>query len=260
MNKKTQRHLILISNDDGYYSYGLRQLIDFVRPLGDIIVVAPDGMRSGQSMAFTSQSPLRMWTIHQEDGLLIKACTGTPVDCVKIALEAVVDRQPDLILAGINHGDNSGINCHYSGTVGIVLEACMKSIPAIAFSSCYIDKRPPIDAMRPYVEKLTAHVLEHGLRPHSCLNVNFPALPEYKGIRLCRMGYAQWINEVDERQHPRGWTYYWMVGTHMPEPDDGTTDVEALKEGYATITPLHLDLTDYDTLRELLDRKGFEGI
>ena len=255
MTQPIQRPLILISNDDGYCSYGLKQLIDFVRPLGDIIVVAPDGMRSGMSMAFTSQSPLRMWTIREEEGLLIKACTGTPVDCIKMALEVVVDRRPDVVLAGINHGDNSGINCHYSGTVGIVMEACMKNIPAIAFSSCYIDEKPPLEAMRPYVEKLVAHAIHHGMKPHTCLNVNFPALPEYKGIRSRRMGYAQWINEVDERQHPRGWTYYWMVGTHVPETGNGTSDVESLKEGYATITPLHLDLTDYDTLNELLDCK-----
>lgn len=168
------RPLILLSNDDGVQAKGLNELIDMLSPLGDILVMAPDSARSGSACAITSHDPLRYRVVAVRPGIKICACSGTPVDCVKLALEMETGRKPDVVVSGINHGDNSSVNVHYSGTMGVVLEGCMKGIPSIGFSLCDFDADADFSPTVPYVRDIVARVLKTGLPAGVCLNVNFP--------------------------------------------------------------------------------------
>ena len=254
MDEKKKRPLILISNDDGYQSKGIRCLADMVRHLGDVLVCAPDAGRSGFSCAFSASIPLMLKKRHEEEGLEVWSCNGTPTDCVKMALSQLVDRKPDLVLGGINHGDNSSVNAHYSGTMGVVLEGCMKYIPSIAYSLCDHSEDADFEPMRSYVQKLTERILREGLPVGSCLNVNFPLAPSFRGVRVCRMAQGTWFNEVRRREHPRGGYYYWMVGNYRSdEPEADDTDRWALEHGYVAITPTQIDLTSYALLEQMRD-------
>lgn len=245
--------LILISNDDGYHSPGIKKLVDIVKDMGDILVCAPESARSGFSCAFSAADFLRLKQRHNIPGTEVWSCTGTPVDCVKMALsELTPNRRPDIILSGINHGDNSSVNSHYSGTMGACMEGCMKYIPSVAFSSCYYNEDANLEPLRPYVEKIVRSVLEKGLPKGTCLNVNFPAREKFEGVKACRMTWGSWINEVDKRHHQRGFDYYWMVGEYRnDEPEAEDTDQWALRHGYVAITPTTVDVTDYKFLDSL---------
>lgn len=244
------RKLILIANDDGYHAPGIRKLVDIVRPLGDVLVCAPESARSGYSCAFSAADFLRLKRRHNMGDTEVWSCTGTPVDCVKMALsELTPGRRPDIVLSGINHGDNSTVNNHYSGTMGACMEGCMKYIPSVAFSSCYYDENANLEPLRPYIEKIVGKVLAEGLPTGTCLNVNFPARQSFEGVRAARMTHGSWINEVDKRHHARGYDYYWMVGEYRnDEPDADDTDQWALDHGYVAITPTTVDVTDYKFL------------
>lgn len=252
--------LILISNDDGYQARGINCLVEMLRPMARIIVVAPDGARSGMACACTFTQPLYKTLIREDDDVAIWSCTGTPVDCIKLAINDICPETPAMIIGGINHGDNSAINAHYSGTMGIAFEGCMKGIPSVAFSidshAADADFAPFADSIR----RITAYVLDNGLPPHTCLNVNFPNTPVDKGIRICRMAYGNWVNEFDKHLHPRsGSDYYWLTGSFQLGPSaDGYTDRGALIEGYTAITPITLDLTDYVLKRQLEEAFGKE--
>ena len=231
----TERPLILISNDDGYQAKGINSLVDMLRPVADIVVCAPDGARSGYSCAFSAEIPLRLNLRRQEEGVEVWSCNGTPVDCVKMALDNILSRRPDMVVGGINHGDNSSVNSHYSGTMGIVLEGCMKYIPSVAFSLC-----------------------DHSA-DGVCLNVNFPVpppptlhLPPYNGVRVCRMAMGRWVNETEKCHHVRGYDYWWMAGEYeSDEPDANDTDRWALNHGYVAITPTQIDVTHYGVMKTL---------
>ncbi len=258
-----ERPLILISNDDGYEAKGINSLIEMVRGLGDVLVCAPESARSGFACAFSATKPLMLNLRRKEEGLEVWSCNGTPVDCVKLALaELCKDRKPALVLGGINHGDNASVNTHYSGTMGVVMEGCMKYIPSVAFSIC--DHRPDADftPMIPYVQRFTAYALREGLPKGVCLNINFPVLEgaggkehgvsDYNGVRVCRMAFGTWDNEVRRCSHPRGYDYWWMVGSYNnDEPEAEDTDNWALRHGYVAITPTRMDVTAYDYMDEL---------
>jgi len=171
---------------------------------------------------------------------------------VKIALDQLLgERTPDLIIGGINHGDNSSVNNHYSGTMGVAKEGCMKYIPSIAFSSCNYDENADLSPLKEWVVEVVRMVLEKGLPVYTCLNVNFPANPPFKGIKPCRMTHASWINEVDKRTHQHGYDYYWMVGDYRnDEPDATDTDQWAVTHGYIAITPTKIDVTDYEWIKK----------
>lgn len=247
------RPLILISNDDGYHSPGIHKLVDIVQPLGDVLVCALESARSGYSCAFSAADFLRLKKRKNIGQAEVWSCTGTPVDCVKIALDQLCqERRPAIILSGINHGDNSSVNSHYSGTMGACMEGCMKYIPSVAFSSCYYNEDANLEPLRPYVEKIVRRVLANGLPKGTCLNVNFPAREQFEGMKACRMTRGSWINEVDKRHHLRGYDYFWMVGEYRnDEPEARDTDQWALKHGYVAITPTTVDVTDYAFLKEL---------
>lgn len=248
----SQKPLILIANDDGYQARGIRYLVDFLSDEAEILVCAPDGGRSGFSRAFSATDPLTLRRKHNMDDLgqniKVYSCSGTPVDCVKIATsELCAERLPDLVIGGINHGDNSTVNNHYSGTMGIAIEGTLKHIPSIAFSSCYIDPNAELEPLRPYVKSIVKKVLENGLPDGICLNVNFPARQNFEGVKVCRMTNGQWIGEVDRRHHDRGYDYYWVVGSYRnEEPSAEDTDQWALDNGYVAITPSTIDVTAYD--------------
>ena len=266
-----KRPLILISNDDGYQAKGINDLIEMVRTLGDVIVCAPDGPRSGQACAFSATVPLTLTQRRKENGVEVWSCNGTPVDCVKMALANLCPRKPDMVIGGINHGDNASVNTHYSGTMGVTLEGCMKYIPSVAYSLCDYRADADFSLLRPYIVNITKHVLEKGLPIGVCLNVNFPdptnlpclgvandTPPEqgetegvFKGVKVCRMSRGSWYNETTCCHHPRGYDYWWMVGHyHNDEPEAEDTDRWALEHGYVAITPTQIDVTAHQYINE----------
>lgn len=249
---KKDKPLILISNDDGVTAKGINELVKVLNGLGEIIVMAPDGPRSGASGSITSEHPIKYNKVREEEGLTVYQCSGTPVDCTKLALFELGDRVPDLVIGGINHGDNSAVNVHYSGTMGVVIEGCLKGIPSIGFSLCDHDPDADFSPMLPYVRKITEEVWTHGLPKGTCLNVNVPKTAELQGIRICRQTDASWGNEWFRGDHPRGGNYFWLTGKFTNnEPDAEDTDHWALNHGYVAITPIQIDMTAYALLDEL---------
>ena len=248
-----KRPLILISNDDGYKANGIKTLASFLSDFAEVLICAPEGPRSGFSCAFSASDSLRLNCRNNIPNCEVWSCTGTPVDCVKIAFEQILNgRRPDLILGGINHGDNSSVNTHYSGTMGIAREGCLKYVPSVAFSSCDYNPDANLEHLRSYVVKIAKQVLSDGLPKGVCLNVNFPIRDSFKGIKVCRMGYGSWIKETLRCEHPRGFDYYWMLGEYRnDEPLAADTDRWALEEGYVSVTPTRIDITDYDVLDKL---------
>lgn len=249
---KNQRPLILISNDDGVMAKGISELVKFLRPLGEIVVMVPDRARSGSACALTVDEPIHYQQIRKDVGLTVYRCSGTPVDCVKLALHTVLDRKPDLIVGGINHGDNSSVNVHYSGTMGIAIEGCLKGIPSIAFSLCNHEPNANFEPAGPYVRAITRQVLEKGLPPLTCLNVNFPDTAELKGVRICEQAKGQWENEWENFAHRDDAHYYWLTGEFVNEdPENEKNDHWALEHGYVAVTPTTVDVTARELLKEM---------
>lgn len=250
---ENKRPLILISNDDGYHANGIKTLVNILKEEADLLVCAPEAARSGFATAFTAAEPLRLKRRSNMGEVEVWSCNGTPVDCVKLAIDQFCrERKPDLILGGINHGDNSTVNTHYSGTMGVAMEGCMKYIPSIAFSSCDYDEEANLYPLAEWVKRIVRMALDKGLPRGTCLNVNFPAALPFKGVRFCRMAYGQWVDEVVKEHHPRGYDYFWMVGRYRDdEPEAEDTDQWAVRHGYVAITPTTMDVTDYRYLEQL---------
>ena len=255
--KQKHKPLILITNDDGIQAKGIRSLIDAIRPLGDIVVLAPDGVRSGMSSAITAYVPLRLSIAHVEEGLIEYACTGTPVDCIKLAMNEILDRRPDLIISGINHGSNSAVCVIYSGTMGAALEGSIFGIPSFGISLAGSYPHENFAKAAHYAHIIAAQILTEGLPPRICLNVNVPDLPEIKGMKICSQTEGQWTGEFVKTQDPAGKDIYWLTGSfHNAQPHDATTDEWALNNGYVAIVPCTVDMTSYETIAKL---KHWEG-
>lgn len=249
---ETKRPLILISNDDGVTAKGINALIEYLCPLGDVVVMAPDSARSGSGCALTVTQPVYYQLVREEPGVTVYACSGTPTDCIKLARNTVLDRQPDLVVGGINHGDNSGTNVHYSGTMGVAFEGCLNGIPSIGFSLC--DHHPDADFSNcaVYIQSIVRTVLESGLPEHVCLNVNFPKTTDIKGMRVCEQGMGRWQNEWEPCPRKFDDKYFWLSGEFIKaDPENNRTDTYALSQGYVTITPIVVDLTAYSFIDEL---------
>ncbi len=246
-----ERPLILVSNDDGYKAKGINVLVEVLKEFGDVVVVAPHTGRSGKGCSITSETPIKVWEVSSQPGVTVYACTGTPSDCIKLACHDIVPRTPNLIIGGINHGDNSAVNAHYSGTMGVVIEGCMKNIPSIAFSICSHDEDADFIPTYPYIRKIVAEVLRRGLPQGSCLNVNFPDSPSYAGLKVCRQAVGQWVNEWEAHEHPRGGRWWWLTGEFVHNESDAQADKVALENNYVTITPTTIDFTDYSLLAEM---------
>ena len=247
-----ERPLILISNDDGFQANGLKTLVEMVADMGDVLVCAPDSARSGYACAFSATTPLRLQRRSKDGNVEVWSSNGTPVDCVKLALSQLCqERRPDIVIGGINHGDNASVNTHYSGTMGVTIEGCMKYIPSVAFSICDYSENPDFTPLRPVIRQVVRKVLDEGLPKGVCLNINFPIVP-FKGIRVCRMAYGTWYDECEKKHHTRGYDYYWMVGSYRnDEPQEEDTDNWALRHGYVAITPTRIDVTAYEAMDRL---------
>ena len=246
-----KRPLILISNDDGYQAGGLKALIEAARQYGDLLVVAPAEGQSGMSHALTVKTPIRVDKHIEEQGFTLYVCSGTPCDCIKIALNRLVPVKPDLLLTGVNHGANSSASVLYSGTMAAAIEGCMYGIPAIGFSllehSPFADFSPYIKYMQTIIEK----IIKYGLRNGSCLNVNIPKIQvdNIRGIRICRQGRGYWEEEFVHRKDPNNRDYYWLTGDFFnEEPDADDTDEWALKNNYISIVPVQIDMTCYQSI------------
>lgn len=248
-----KRPVILVSNDDGYRAKGINELIGFLKTFADVVVMAPTAPRSGSGCAITSNVPLKFTKDLQEPGVTRYNCSGTPTDCIKLALEVLfAEKKPDLVVSGINHGDNSSVNAHYSGTMGAAIEGCLKGIPSIAFSLCNHDLNADFMQLKPYITQITKQVLEHGLPKGTCLNVNFPNTNEFKGVKVCRQTKGDWQNEFEEQTRRNGESYYWMTGEYRnDEPESTDTDHWALDNGYVAITPTTIDFTAYQLKEDM---------
>ncbi|MCT4615005.1 MAG: 5'/3'-nucleotidase SurE [Marinifilaceae bacterium] len=249
MNNKP---VILITNDDGISAPGIRCLIDIVKDLAKVYVVAPDKANSGKSSSITVEVPIRIKKLYESESLIEYSCNGTPVDCVKIALNQILPERPDLLLSGINHGSNSSVSVHYSGTMGAVIEACVNSIPAIGFSINSFSRKLKLDYLKTYLRKIIVQSLNNKMDEGVCLNVNIPET-EIKGIKICRQAKGKWQEEFDKRTDPYGGEYYWLTGYYQnkeqTEPND--TDEFALNQSYISIVPTQIDLTAYDFMEKL---------
>ncbi|CAN5144760.1 5'/3'-nucleotidase SurE [soil metagenome] len=252
--KKKEEPIILITNDDGITSPGIKALVDSVRGLGKIVVVAPDKPQSGMGHAITIGHPLRMNAVHLFEGIDAYQCTGTPVDCVKLAVDKVLHRKPDICLSGINHGANHSINVIYSGTMSAALEASIESIPSVGFSLLDYSIEADFTGSKKYARILVEHLLKKKYDKHLCLNVNIPAVDAdlIKGLKVCRQAYAKYEEKFDERNDPHGKKYFWLTGDFVNFDKRKDTDVWALKNNYISVVPVQFDLTHY-ALKEKLE-------
>ncbi len=251
----TIKPLILVTNDDGVSAPGILHLAQIAMQFGDVYIVAPDKPQSGMGHAITINSTLRIQKTHYHKGAVMEySCTGTPVDCVKMAVNKLLPRKPDLVLSGINHGSNSSINVIYSGTMSAAIEGSLEDTSAIGFSLCDFDINADFSATTIYIEKLIASVLKNKLPTGVCLNVNFPKLKadEIAGLKICRQAKANWVEDFDERIDPYGRTYYWLTGKFVNfEPTAADTDEWALKNGYISVVPIMHDLTAHNYITHL---------
>ncbi len=251
----TNKPLILITNDDGYKAKGINSLAAFLRDVGEIIMVAPDSACSGMSSAITVKVPLRVNKVWDEPGFSIYRCSGTPVDSVKIALNQITSRKPDLIVSGINHGTNTSVSVHYSGTMGAAIEGCINNIPSIGFSLNSYKEDADFSFCEQAVRRIVQEVLENGLPTKTCLNVNFPDGSNLKGVKVCRQASGEWVEEFEKRTDPHGGTYYWLTGYFKDhEPEAADTDEWAVKNGYISVVPCKTDITNIHSLTELKTR------
>ena len=246
--------LILVTNDDGVGAKGINELIESLKGLGKIVVIAPDGPRSGMSSAITSAIPIKYKLIDKTEAVEIYSCTGTPVDCVKLAINEVLDRKPDLLVSGINHGTNMAICVNYSGTMGAAIEGCIFDVPSIGVSLS--DHRSDADFSESckIARSVSEKVLETGL-PHGIfLNLNIPEVYPVKGLKVCKQADGRWTNEYMKSQNPSGEDVFWLTGAFVDfNPEDKETDSHALLAGYASLVPCKIDVTDYAFLNKLKD-------
>tara|TARA_Y100000996_G_scaffold99450_1_gene71698 strand:+ start:311 stop:1081 length:771 start_codon:yes stop_codon:yes gene_type:complete len=246
--------LILVTNDDGITAPGIRTLINIMNKIGKVIVVAPDSPQSAMGHAITINSPLHCEKIKGTSGPQIEySCSGTPADCVKLAVNELLDRKPDICVSGINHGSNSSINVIYSGTMSAAIEAGIQGIPAIGFSLLDFTWNADFKPLKKFILQITNETLKNGIPKDIVLNVNFPKLNEekIKGIKICRQARANWNEEFDKRTNPMGREYYWLTGTFIIQDEGEDTDEWALSNGYISVVPTKFDLTEVNSIKQL---------
>lgn len=250
---KKEKPVILITNDDGITAPGIRNLVEAVKDLGKIYVVAPNKPQSGMGHAITIGEPLRLQKQHLFEGVEAYSCSGTPVDCVKIAVDKILHRKPDLCLSGINHGANHSINVIYSGTMSAAVEAAIESIPSAGFSLLDFSVEADFSGARKYVRIIVEKMLASKLDKHTVLNVNIPSVPPelLKGIKICKQAYAKYEENYVERKDPHGKHYYWLTGEFINFDKSKDTDVWALANNYVSVVPVQYDLTNYDQKTKL---------
>lgn len=251
-----KKPLILVTNDDGITAPGIRALVDVASQIGDVVVVAPDSPQSGMGHAITVSDPIRLHPAKVFEGIEAYECSGTPVDCVKLAKHIVLkDRVADICISGINHGSNASINIIYSGTLSAAMEASLEGIPSIGFSLLDYSHDANFEAAKPFIKELIEWVLENGMAEGNLLNVNIPNLAreEIKGLKVCRQAEARWVEEFSEAEDPRGQKYYWLTGRFVNQDTGDDTDVVALENGYISVVPSMHDLTHYSAIDKVKD-------
>jgi 5'-nucleotidase len=254
---KAEKPVILITNDDSILAPGIKALVEAVKDLGKVIVVAPDKPQSGMGHAITLGHHLRLQKAHIVDGVEAYTCSGTPVDCVKLAVDKVLHRKPSICLSGINHGANHSINVIYSGTMSAALEASIESIPSIGFSLLDLSNDADFTAAQHFARIIVKQLLaDKNLDKHLCLNVNIPNVATHliKGIKICKQSYAKYDEKFIERTDPHGKKYYWLTGEFVNFDKSKDTDVWALKNNYVSVVPVQFDLTNH-LLKEKLSKK-----
>jgi len=245
--------LILVCNDDGVFAPGIKALVSAVEQFGEVVVVAPDSPQSGQGMSITINHPLRYRRIEFKGTSQAYTCDGTPVDCMKLAVNHILKRKPDLVVSGINHGANSSVNVKYSGTMSAALEGCMEKIPSIGFSLLDHSIEANFEPSLPFVQKIVKLVLKRGLPDFTCLNVNIPNISSelIKGIKVCRQANGNWTEELEERTDPMGEKYFWLTGKFKSYDTGMDHDLWALENGYISIVPTHYDMTNHTLISPL---------
>lgn len=249
--------LILITNDDGLYAAGLKTLTSVMQEFGKVVVISATESRSGMSQALTVKHPLRVKLLEETGEHRIYACSGTPTDGIKLAINQLLERKPDLIVSGINHGSNASASILYSGTMAAALEGCLYEITSVGFSLNSFSPAADFSACGNYIRKICTSLLSEPLPVGICLNVNIPAIPdsEIRGIRISRQARGNWQEEFEKRKDPMGKTYYWLTGNfinHEPEAED--TDEWALKNGYVSVVPVATDMTAHGFMNDLKKR------
>ncbi|WP_420320441.1 5'/3'-nucleotidase SurE [Flagellimonas sp.] len=250
-----KKPLILVTNDDGITAPGLRVLIQVMKEIGDVVVVAPDSPQSGMGHAITIDSTLYSKKViidHEEGAPSEYSCSGTPADCVKLALQEILDRKPDICVSGINHGSNASINVIYSGTMSAAIEAGIEGIPAIGFSLCDYSWDANFSYTKASVKKIVETALLQGIPKGTVLNVNIPRTEkEPKGIKVCRQARANWKEKFDKRISPTGKDYYWLTGEFELLDKGEDTDEWALAQGYVSVVPTQFDLTAHHAISRI---------
>lgn len=249
-----KKPLILVTNDDGITAPGMRLLIEAMNEIGEVVVVAPDSPQSAMGHAITVNNTLFVEPVNIDEGAQIEySCSGTPADCVKLAVNELLNKKPDLCVSGINHGSNSSINVIYSGTMSAALEAGIEGIPAIGFSLLDYSWNAEFEHLKEYVQRIALNVIENGLPEGVVLNVNIPRSKDkkFKGVKICRQARANWVEEFDKRVNPHGKEYYWLTGkfVNMDKGDD--TDEWALANNYISIVPVQFDMTAHHFIDDL---------
>ena len=248
-----EKPLILVTNDDGIFAPGIEALVEVVKKIGTPVVVAPDTPQSGQGHAITITSPLRLKKVEQFEGVLSYACSGTPVDCVKLAKNILLkDKTIELCVSGVNHGSNAALNILYSGTMSAAMEASIEGINSIGFSLLDFSFEADFSAAQYFGEILIKKLLQEQQKG-ILLNVNIPKLPteDIRGMKICRQGEGKWVEDYKENTDPRGGVYYWLDGEFTKGDYAEDTDLHALKNGYVSIVPSQHDLTDYNNIKKL---------
>lgn len=247
---KRDKPVILVTNDDGITAPGLHSLVQAMEGLGEITVVAPDSPQSGMGHAITINQPLRLDKVEVYPKHQWYQCSGTPVDCVKIAIDKILHRKPDLCVSGVNHGSNSSINVIYSGTMSAAMEGAIEGIPSVGFSLLNYALDADFSAARAYARLIAQNVLKNGLPSGTLLNVNIPnlSLENIKGVKVCRQAMAKWVEEFDERLDPNKRKYYWLTGKFMNGDKGEDTDEWALTNGYVSVVPVQFDFTAHHAI------------
>lgn len=246
--------LILVSNDDGITSKGIRVLVNIMKQLGEVVVVAPDSPQSGMGHAITIGETLRLYEEDIFQDVMAFKSSGTPADCVKLAKHYVLkDRRPDLVVSGINHGSNTSISVLYSGTMSAAIEGALEGLPSIGFSLCDYSSKADFSHVEEYVFKISKQVLENGIAKGVALNVNFPPKRNEptKGVKVCRQAHAKWQEEFSERFDPNGRKYFWMAGNFVNFDKGEDNDEWAIANNYVSIVPCQYDLTAHHAISQI---------
>ncbi len=244
---------ILVCNDDGVFAPGIQALIESMRKLGRVTVVAPDSPQSGAGHGITLNSTLRINKLKEEENFGMYSTSGTPVDCVKLAVNEIIQKKPDLLVSGINHGSNASINVLYSGTMSAAMEGALEGIPSIGFSLLDHSIDANFDASKVVAEQIAIQILDKGLPWGVCLNVNIPKLgtDEIRGIKWCHQARGNWVEEFDGRTDPSGQKYFWLTGKYELFDEDQENDIKSLEAGYVSLVPQQCDMTAYEVLKEM---------